>query len=1121
MKTVQRGRRWILGLVLGLGVLILLALAFALFVDRTTIQRLAFEQIERAFGPYITVGRTELSLFPRPRLEFTDVVVKAHRDAHAMFRAQSLSMEVAFWPLLDHILDIRSLVISRPELEVHRDPEGHWRVPLQHPGDRSMIAGLFAVRHLMVDDGHVTLIDERPKEGVRGLLIDNLRIRWSAEQPAPSPAAELELRGRVRNQGHMAQFSLAGRLEAKPPEPMLMDPGTPPQSPPVAFNGYLAIQDLDIEHVVAFLALREEADNGLGAVDIQSQIKVAPGTAGYDLSLFDMTVQNPLLSFTGAIHVGAFNTENMTLSIVGSSSPISLKQIKEHVPLAWLPEALHAPWEEVDVDGMIEVVRATVIAPTRSPLGISVNGEIKVADVALHSSTQAWPSLDHVQGTILLEPDRIRCRDFTGRYDGIPVETAQALILSKKSETWLELQVQGPVPPQKVLAEFQEVLSSEGSASSVRAWQVLGGEGRLVLRLAGPMMLTASPFERVALVEGSYDVEHLQIELPHIGVALSDVSGRLRFTPEETALNDVNGWIGRAPFHLDGVIDTRAAPVFDHVILLTTVNADSLSDIQVPPGVTQYVPYGEIGGRFEIAGPLATPLIKGELDFVRAALRFPMILEKVPGVPGSLEFTIRVKPHGLVVKQLELLVLPIRISSRGLVTWSPTFAIRATLGTGSVYVGLLPDGLTVANGVLRSGILELSLDVRGHNRDWRTWQIDGWIALTEGVMIAEGLDQPLSHVFLRVKLNSQAAAIARCDFRLGESDVRMTGSITHWRDRPKIAVSVESDQFDLDQLIPKGERSPLREALELLAAETTVDARVTIARPWYQRIRLKQLTSTVTVHDGLIKFDRMNAQGEDSGTLSGRLLLHLPRGKPGAMRVSFAIQDFPFRPIEESFERGQRLVTGRLTAKGMLQGHGRHPQGVRRSLQGKVQVTLVDGYVQRGTILPRILAILNLPTVLRGTVDLTKDGFPFDQARATLTIEHGIMTARDIVIDSPIMKLTAVGSYDVANDRLDGVVAVSPFGPYSDFLKSIPLFGKILTGERKGIATALFKIAGPLDDPTVEYLPLESFATGLTGLAQLAFDILKNTVMLPTELLPKRGSAPSEDAGAREHVPIP
>jgi hypothetical protein len=97
------------------------------------------------------------------------------------------------------------------------------------------------------------------------------------------------------------------------------------------------------------------------------------------------------------------------------------------------------------------------------------------------------------------------------------------------------------------------------------------------------------------------------------------------------------------------------------------------------------------------------------------------------------------------------------------------------------------------------------------------------------------------------------------------------------------------------------------------------------------------------------------------------------------------------------------------------------------------------------------------------------------------------------------------------------VWAVSPFGSYSQFLKTIPLFGRLFAGDRKGIATALFSVKGSIEDPEVTYLPMKSFATGLTGLAQLAFDILKNTVMLPIDLM-----TPNEDQGTvKDTMPAP
>ena len=64
---------------------------------------------------------------------------------------------------------------------------------------------------------------------------------------------------------------------------------------------------------------------------------------------------------------------------------------------------------------------------------------------------------------------------------------------------------------------------------------------------------------------------------------------------------------------------------------------------------------------------------------------------------------------------------------------------------------------------------------------------------------------------------------------------------------------------------------------------------------------------------------------------------------------------------------------------------------------------------------------------------------------------------------------------------------------------------------------------GSIEDPDVTYLPMKSFATGVTGLAQLAFDILKNTLMLPIDLMtPDEVKEESKElTPAPEPVPSP
>lgn len=101
------------------------------------------------------------------------------------------------------------------------------------------------------------------------------------------------------------------------------------------------------------------------------------------------------------------------------------------------------------------------------------------------------------------------------------------------------------------------------------------------------------------------------------------------------------------------------------------------------------------------------------------------------------------------------------------------------------------------------------------------------------------------------------------------------------------------------------------------------------------------------------------------------------------------------------------------------------------------------------------------------------------------------------------MKIGGVGHYDIPNDNVNVVMAMSPLGSYENILNKIPVLNKIFAGgnQRRGILTTLFEVKGPLNDPQVTVMPGESVTSGLTGLGELAFDILRNTILLPKELI--------------------
>jgi hypothetical protein len=199
------------------------------------------------------------------------------------------------------------------------------------------------------------------------------------------------------------------------------------------------------------------------------------------------------------------------------------------------------------------------------------------------------------------------------------------------------------------------------------------------------------------------------------------------------------------------------------------------------------------------------------------------------------------------------------------------------------------------------------------------------------------------------------------------------------------------------------------------------------------------------------------------------------------------------------FDPDADRLHGLLSLGGRLQAT-MHPSapllGTLRS-RAPLELRLTKGRILHGTVLPKVLKILNVPALLKGRVDLDHDGIPFDAVSATVTVRDGLLASQDILFDSPLLKISGAGQYDMATDNLDVSLAVSPLGAYSDLIGKIPLFGRLLAGDRPGLTTALFEVKGSRSNPDVRYLPMESIVRGLTGYPRLAIDLLTNVLTLP------------------------
>jgi len=284
-----------------------------------------------------------------------------------------------------------------------------------------------------------------------------------------------------------------------------------------------------------------------------------------------------------------------------------------------------------------------------------------------------------------------------------------------------------------------------------------------------------------------------------------------------------------------------------------------------------------------------------------------------------------------------------------------------------------------------------------------------------------------------------------------------------------------------------------------------------VARGRYKHLKFGSLDARINIQDGVLDIDRLSGESTH-GQVAGRLVVQLPPKAPAGVDLSFRATGIEFEDLLKLTKAQAHGVSGEVRFNGVLRGHGRNPHGVYPSLNGRVELLLENGRILKSNerAVWKIISLLNLPAVLQGKVDLEKEGLPYNRISATVLIQEGMFQTENLIIDSPILKITAAGNYDLPTDQLDLAVAVSPFGSYSQFLKTIPLFGRIVAGDRKGIATAMFTMKGAMEDPEVTYLPVKSFASGLSGLAQLAVDVLTNTLTLPIDLVTQ-----DEESGVR------
>ena len=1114
--------------------LLVLGATFLLFSRSLTgqdyLKDFFLQQIEQSVGRKIDVNHVKFVAFPRVRLELSDVVIHDREPGQVLLQAKRIDVVLRLLPLLRKQVVGKRLLIEDPHLTLRRDKAGRWNFsPASPDGASPDEATMQAMRRIMrireatIINGTLTLTDDARDDGPRTLQLD--AIDAAVKLQPERVRADLHLSAIIPGQQGVTAFSVTGiASQAETPPSFAADEAAPPlpSLPTLQFDGTAEAANVHLRDLAAFFGPRPVPEGIQGSANLRSQMRIVPGVAGYDMVLTDITANLEHLTLQGKASLAGLLTAQPTFSLTFSSSSVELGQLLTQFPTQWIHPQLATILAEHQIAGLVEVRTATITGSSVSGPQFSLTGEFLVKNGHALIGEERVQARD-LAASVFVEAGRIRIIDLTGTYGAVQISEGKAMVSFLEAGPWLELEISGNMTAAELVRFLAKTIQSDRLSKFLVQARDVEGVALPTFHLVGPLNQPGG----VTFVGGDIVARHVSLTTPTFPERVTGLQGSFRLSQAGAQFDQVTGHVGYTQFQLQGTITSGATSVFQDFLIRVRGHAAHVLRWFPAPTLPQDAVQGMLSTTVALSGATSAPHLRGNLVLTEARIAVPDVAEKPAGAPAALEFEGDLAPTGLLtLTRLELALPPLRLASKGKIQLGDKFQIDASLATGTISLSALPEWMI--KGGVEAGNLELSLDVKATERDWKTWRITGWLALTNGLMLAKSLDGHVQDLYLRLKLVRNGAELKRLSFRMNDSDVSLTGTIKNWATKPAIAVKIESTQMDIDLLIPKGERSPIREFLEMLATTSRVSALASVERGVYKKLRFGGLSCRITIEDGILDVDRIVGQS-DTGSLAGRLVVHLPRRAPAETEASLRVTGMPFEEVLPLLGTNEHWVTGDLKLSGTLRGHGRNPHGVFTTLGGRATVVIEEGRVFKNEkrAIWKVLSLLNLPAVLQGKVDLDKDGLPFHKLSGTVTVRNGLIESEDVVLDSPVLKITAAGNYDLATDQLDMVWAVSPFGSYSQFLKTIPLFGRLFAGDRKGIATALFQVKGSIEDPEVTYMPMKSLATGLTSLAQLAFDVLKNTLTLPIDLItpeedkipPVPDKAPELDAPASAPAP--
>jgi AsmA protein len=461
---------------------------------RGTIQ----SELERRLDRRVVLGDMHLGIFP-PRLQVQNLSIAdapKFNDAKPFVEAQELDVSVKLLPLLSKSVEISSLSLQRPSVELIKDAQGTWNfstIGATQKSASSQNKQQFSLGQMAVQDGQVAITDEQARKP--RVVYDHINLTLTDF----APDSPFSVDASVHFPGQGAQEI---RLQGKGGPMQETDPAATP------FHGSLDLKDVSLAGFQKFLqtpALTTSDGVLSGHTNIASesgklsavgqmtveQLRVRGLDVGYPINM-DYEVNDDLASDLLRITKGAVKLGQTPLLATGT---VNMKPT---------PAELDMNLKANNVS-IVEIARLAAAAGIALAPGTTVNGTVNadihargpvdklalngtVAGRDIQASGKDIPQPVQIKAVNLaLTPDEIRSDNFPVISGGTTVNTQFSLRSYTSKTPLVDATLKAPQ------AELPAILAM-AKAYGVTGLDKLSGAGTLALDMhaAGPLQSITS-----------------------------------------------------------------------------------------------------------------------------------------------------------------------------------------------------------------------------------------------------------------------------------------------------------------------------------------------------------------------------------------------------------------------------------------------------------------------------------------------------------------------------------------------------------------------------------------------------------------------------------------------------